>query len=198
MTRIVCLTARLRAEYRRQMRLRERRQSLIVEHMWVAEKIARSLRHLFARQIPFEDLVQAGYVGLVEAAGRYEPAQGSFERYCYRRVRGAIVDSQKRQAYREESHESFEAIMEERGYLPAELQIDRHSPRPDELVLKRENMRLLRQRVDRLPDDERDVLLEALAGLKPSQSAAARGKPVAWARETLEAAKDKVAWKQAA
>jgi len=61
-------------------------------------------------QIPFEDLIQSGYVGLIQAASNphYDPAQGSFARFAYLRIRGAIIDANKRQAYREELHDSLD------------------------------------------------------------------------------------------
>lgn len=40
-----------------------------------------------------DDFVSAGYVGLVEAAGRFDPARGfEFKTYAYQRIRGAIID----------------------------------------------------------------------------------------------------------
>lgn len=86
----------------------KRRDLLIVEHMAMVPRIAQTVRHMFVPHIPFEDLVQWGYVGLVQAAHRYDPAQGSFARFAYLRIRGAIIDANKRQAYREELHTSID------------------------------------------------------------------------------------------
>ena len=199
MPRIIRLTARLRAEYRRQMRMRDKRQELIVRHIPQVERIARAVRHLFPPHIPFQDLVQAGCVGLVEAAGRYQPSQGAFDRYCYRRVRGAIIDANKRNNYREETHESFEGLKERAGYLPIGLEVDHRGPRPDEVTLRHQKIDLLIERIERwLPDDERDVLYAALRGVKLCDSAATCGRSISWTRAKLASAKAKVAWKQAA
>ncbi len=39
-----------------------------------------------------DDLLAFGQQGLLEAAGRYDPAQGPFRRFAYFRVRGAMID----------------------------------------------------------------------------------------------------------
>ena len=42
----------------------------------------------------FDDFVSAGYLGLVEAAGRFDAqANDNFQNYAYLRIRGAIIDS---------------------------------------------------------------------------------------------------------
>ena len=57
----------------------------------------RALAHRIARQLPpgvdIEELVAFGDLGLVEAAGRYDPARGAaFQTFAYYRIRGAIFD----------------------------------------------------------------------------------------------------------
>ncbi len=45
-------------------------------------------------RVDVEDLAQAGMVGLMEAAGRYDPESNvAFTTYAYTRIRGSIVDS---------------------------------------------------------------------------------------------------------
>jgi RNA polymerase sigma factor for flagellar operon FliA len=61
-----------------------------------APLVKRIAQHLMARlpaSVEFDDIVQAGMVGLLDAVSRYEPAQGAqFETYATQRIRGAIVD----------------------------------------------------------------------------------------------------------
>jgi len=48
--------------------------------------------------IPFEDLVSEGYVGLVQAAAKYEPSRGvKFSTYAATRIRGSILDALRRE-----------------------------------------------------------------------------------------------------
>ena len=65
----------------------------------------------------FEEYVSAGYLGLVEAAERFDPRQGtSFKNYAFLRIRGAIIDSIRKssdisgEAYRQAR--AFEAIQD--------------------------------------------------------------------------------------
>ena len=56
-----------------------------------------------------EDFTSAAYLGLVEAAKRYDPSQGtSLETYSYMRVRGAILDVVRREV--EHSGLSFKSL----------------------------------------------------------------------------------------
>lgn len=61
-----------------------------------APLVLRMARHLLARlpaSVELDDLVQAGMIGLMDAAQRYSPDQGTqFETYATQRVRGAMLD----------------------------------------------------------------------------------------------------------
>uniref|UniRef100_UPI0035B476C1 sigma-70 family RNA polymerase sigma factor n=1 Tax=Niveibacterium sp. TaxID=2017444 RepID=UPI0035B476C1 len=66
---------------------------LVLEHLPLVRKIAASL---FARRsfdgVPFEEYIQFGSEGLVQAARRFNPGLGvKFGTYASRRIRGAIV-----------------------------------------------------------------------------------------------------------
>ena len=65
-----------------------------------ASLVKRISQHMLARMpscVQLEDLQQAGMVGLLEAARKYDPSQGaSFETYAGIRIRGAIVDEIRR------------------------------------------------------------------------------------------------------
>jgi RNA polymerase sigma factor (sigma-70 family) len=92
------------------------------------QRIARRVRHLFTHHIDIEELEQAGYVGLVSAANTYDPRRGAFAPYSYWRVRGEMIDSQKRRVYREAQYASLHAIEDAHGgWLPPEIDT---SPEP--------------------------------------------------------------------
>ena len=61
-----------------------------------APMVKRIAHHLMARlpaSVQLSDMVQAGLIGLVDAAGRYENSQGvQFETYAAQRIRGAMLD----------------------------------------------------------------------------------------------------------
>jgi len=66
---------------------------LIARH---APQVKRIAYHLLARlpaSVQVDDLIQAGMLGLLEAARRYDPAQGaSFATFAEPRIRGAMLD----------------------------------------------------------------------------------------------------------
>ncbi len=62
--------------------------------------VKRIAYHTMARMpasVQLDDLIQAGMLGLLEAAQKYDPSRGaSFETYAGIRIRGAIVDEMRR------------------------------------------------------------------------------------------------------
>ncbi|HEX5755773.1 MAG TPA: RNA polymerase sigma factor FliA [Arenimonas sp.] len=65
-----------------------------------AELVRRIAHHLAARlpsSVEVGDLIQAGMIGLLEAARHYDPDQGAaFETYASIRIRGAMIDEIRR------------------------------------------------------------------------------------------------------
>lgn len=70
------------------------RASLILEHSVLVRRIAHLILRWLPSNVEIEDLVQAGTVGLIEAANHYVASMGaSFETYATIRIRGAMLDS---------------------------------------------------------------------------------------------------------
>lgn len=66
---------------------------LIRSHMDLVRKIAWHMHGRVGRMAEVEDMLQVGYMGLVDAAQRYTPRQGaSFASYAAIRIRGSIID----------------------------------------------------------------------------------------------------------
>jgi RNA polymerase sigma factor (sigma-70 family) len=98
------------------------RERAIFERMPEVRRIARRVLHLFSHHIDVEELEQAGYVGLVSAANTYDPRRGAFPPYAYWRVRGEMIDSQKRRTFREAGHASLQSISDaHNGWMPLEI-----------------------------------------------------------------------------
>jgi len=71
--------------------------SLVRQHAPLVKKIALHLMARLPDSVQLDDLLQAGMVGLLEAASKYDPSRGaSFETYAGIRIRGAIVDEIRR------------------------------------------------------------------------------------------------------
>jgi RNA polymerase sigma factor (sigma-70 family) len=170
------------------------REKQIVRLLPMVERIGRNVRWMFAEHLDFSDLRQAGAVGLVAAANAYDPARGEFERYAYFRVRGAIIDSQKRRAYREEQNVSLHAIAEANaGVLPPSLdQIDT-APLADAVAQREQIHRLLTEAIRELPPLEFAIIEGHLAGQPLSTTARQMGRSLRWARGKLIDARETVA-----
>jgi RNA polymerase sigma factor for flagellar operon FliA len=70
------------------------RDRIVLEHMPLVNAIARSIRANLPASVEFDDLVQAGIVGLVNAASKFdESKQLEFPTYAKHRIRGAMLDS---------------------------------------------------------------------------------------------------------
>lgn len=66
---------------------------LVKEHMHIVRKIAWHMFGRVGRMVEIDDLLQVGYLGLIDASRRYQPKVGaSFASYAAIRVRGSIVD----------------------------------------------------------------------------------------------------------
>jgi RNA polymerase sigma factor for flagellar operon FliA len=73
---------------------RRTRETLVLGHTDLVRRIAYRLVRRMPRHVEVDDLIQAGMIGLLEAAQRYECRAGaSFETFAALRIRGAIVDS---------------------------------------------------------------------------------------------------------
>ena len=68
-------------------------EKLVASHMDLVRKIAWGLYSRIGRKVEIEDLLQIGYVGLVDASHRYAPREGVvFAAYASIRIRGSMVD----------------------------------------------------------------------------------------------------------
>jgi RNA polymerase sigma factor for flagellar operon FliA len=68
-------------------------QDTVEKHAPLVKRIAYHLKSRLPVNIQIEDLIQAGMIGLLEAANNYDATQGaSFETYASIRVRGSMLD----------------------------------------------------------------------------------------------------------
>ena len=70
------------------------RDALIQDHMTLVQHVVRSFRGMLPSHVDLSDLESAGYVGLVDAAEKYNPSKHvQFKSYAQFRIRGAILDN---------------------------------------------------------------------------------------------------------
>lgn len=73
------------------------RDQLILDHISFVRHILGRMLGALPEHVDSENLESAGILGLVEAAGQFDPARGiAFTTFAYRRIRGAILDELRR------------------------------------------------------------------------------------------------------
>jgi len=71
----------------------KRADQLIAKHAPLVKKIAHHLMARLPASVQVDDLIQAGMIGLLEAAKKYESSKGAaFETYAGIRIRGSMMD----------------------------------------------------------------------------------------------------------
>ena len=71
--------------------------ALVEQHAELVKKIAYHLSARLPACVLVDDLIQAGLMGLMDAASHYDPSQGaSFETYASIRIRGSMLDELRR------------------------------------------------------------------------------------------------------
>ena len=84
----------------------------IVRHATLVKRIAYHLLNRLPPTVQVEDLIQAGMVGLLEAAGNFNLGMGaSFETFAGIRIRGAMIDEIRRSDWTPRSvHRKFREV----------------------------------------------------------------------------------------
>ncbi len=73
------------------------RDQLILENLSFVKHILGRMLGSLPEHVDSENLESAGVLGLVEAAGQFDPSRGvAFTTFAYRRIRGAILDELRR------------------------------------------------------------------------------------------------------
>ena len=100
---------------------------LVVAGLPVVEALARRMASSMPNSIDIGDLVQDGVLGLIDAAHRFDEERGiKFETFAERRVRGAMIDALRKDAWprgvrrqRRELDAAREALRRELGNEPS-------------------------------------------------------------------------------
>ncbi|MCP4877110.1 MAG: RNA polymerase sigma factor FliA [Gammaproteobacteria bacterium] len=84
----------------------------IVRHASLVKRIAYHLLNRLPPTVQIDDLIQAGMVGLLEAASNFDPDRGaSFETFAGIRIRGSMIDEIRRSDWTPRSvHRKFRSV----------------------------------------------------------------------------------------
>src|SRR5215475_2887162 len=110
----------------------EERERLLSDNLPEVRYIARRIHDRLPSHVPFDDLVHAGILGLIDAVDKFDPSRNvQLKSYARFRIRGAILDNLRqmdwsprnlrRQARRIE--EANRELSTELGRAPAEAEI---------------------------------------------------------------------------
>jgi RNA polymerase sigma factor FliA len=99
----------------------------VVAHLPFVEQLARRVAATMPHSIDIGDLVQDGVIGLIDAAHRFDESRGiKFETFAERRVRGAMIDALRKDAWprgvrrqRRELDAARESLRRELGHEPS-------------------------------------------------------------------------------
>ena len=129
---VTCGGATPRTPHHRRSLAPQERQRLLLENLSEVRHIARRIHIRLPRYVLFDDLVQSGVVGLIDAVDKFDPTKNvQLRSYARFRIRGAILDSLReldwgprllrRQARRIERAHSD--LASELGRLPSEPEV---------------------------------------------------------------------------
>ena len=110
-------------------------EQLLIKYLYLVKRAVSHLRSQVSTLQSYEDLIQIGTMGLLEAIRRYgsEP-DDVFEGYAFKRIRGAILDELRRQDWRprqarQQAHKLNRArrtLLKELGREPSEEELAAH------------------------------------------------------------------------
>src|SRR5216110_3595595 len=103
----------------------------IVAGLPFVESLDRLMAASMPNSIDIGDLVQDGVIGLIDAANRFDEGRGiKFETFAERRVRGAMIDALRKDAWprgvrrqRRELDAARETLRRELGYEPSHAEL---------------------------------------------------------------------------
>jgi RNA polymerase sigma factor for flagellar operon FliA len=117
------------------------RDHLVTDNVGLVHHAVNQMASRYPRHIDRDELWNAGALGLVDAARRFDPDQGiPFSRYAMIRIRGAIIDSTRsrdwatratRRSIREVRN-ATDALQAEHGRAPTDLEVAEHLDIPVE------------------------------------------------------------------
>lgn len=121
----------------------------VVATLPFVESLARRMASTMPHSIDVSDLVQDGVIGLMDAAHRFDESRGiKFETFAERRVRGAMIDALRRDAWprgvrrvRRELEAARESLRRELGAEPTLADLAKHVG-TDEARLERTILRI--------------------------------------------------------
>jgi RNA polymerase sigma factor (sigma-70 family) len=161
-------------------------EALVIEHMWLVQRIAARVSKRLPYWIELDDLISDGYVGLVEAAGRFDATlHASFAAYATIRIRGAILDAYSGRNY----PRLMDALSDDHDQLDP-------SPTPEEIMIAEQEAEQAKQQIRRakrcLTPLQRRTITQHVAGASLREIGTGEGRCASWAHGVVHSARRKL------
>ncbi len=110
-----------------------RQNSLVMNNLDLVARIAAYFKSRLPSHIELDDLIQSGYLGLIEASNHYKPEKGaSFQTFASIRIKGSIIDELRKNSWgTRESLKMMKQLDAAQGKLE---QVFQRQPTSDELA----------------------------------------------------------------
>ena len=140
---------------------------LVRSGLLLVQSIAGQLEARFGRVISHDDMVSLGNEGLVDAMLRFDPDRGvDFYAYASSRIRGAIVDGMRREAWMPRSaYAHAKADAGDRPFARSDAPVDDvgnwdrdHAPTPEDVLIQFEEHRAAREAVAELAPEHAELV----------------------------------------
>lgn len=123
----------------------DRDEELILDHIGLVKMVASHMMATLPRHVEMDDLIQAGTLGLIDAARKYDTSKAvPFPTYAKHRIRGAILDSLRQQDPISRDMRAHQKNIES---VSAELEKDLHREATETEIAAAMNMELHRFRM---------------------------------------------------
>ncbi|WP_019141200.1 RNA polymerase sigma factor FliA [Noviherbaspirillum massiliense] len=108
------------------------KKNLLEEHAPLVKRLAHQMKAKLPPSVEVDDLIQAGMIGLLDAANRYEDHHGAqFETYAVQRIKGAMLDELRSSDWLPRSirqnmrkvEEAMNNLQQRLGRMPMEAEI---------------------------------------------------------------------------
>lgn len=140
--------------------------ALVENHLYVAEVVARRMVRGMPPHVEVDDLVSAGYVGLLKAASRFDSERNiKFSTFAARRVHGEIIDHLRNldplsRRARQELKAKGATLFDEQLSDDHARTLPDHALRPDAVFERTQSFERVRAAVGELPERERRIILQ--------------------------------------
>lgn len=141
----------------------------VIEYTPLVRKIAQAVRKNLPANIEHDDLMQAGYIGLMQAIKSYKVVDGAkFETFANSKIKYAMLDELRDISFfkRDGHHEFNMTYMGDYESIDF-LDVQYHSQSPLDKIIKDENFKIIIKTIKSLPPLLRTVIFEYYINTTP-------------------------------